>query len=159
MTKRLYLQNFIDFNKSHINAHCDPHMQRSVSCLMMQVKRIMSKWSSSPALMHTAPLPAPVAKPWAVVAHVVLVGDAHLASVRFARAVQGQTLARQMLARRSTVKLQSSYLYEMKDCIPPVADLPSVEGEGARIFSPKKKKVHELVGYISPANCTGTQQC
>jgi hypothetical protein len=90
--------------------------------------------------MHTAPLLAPVAKPWAVVAHVVLVGDAHLASVRLARAVQGQTLALQMLARRSTVKLQSSYLYEMKECIPPVADLPSVEVQDTHIFFLKKKK-------------------
>jgi len=135
-------------------------MQRSVSCPMLHLKRIMSKWGSSPALMHTSPLPVPVAKPWAVVAHVVLVGDAHLASVRLARAVQGQTLALQMLARRSTVKLQSSYLYEMKDCIPPVGDLPAVQGEATLFFlKKKKKKVHELDGYISPPNCTGTQKC
>ena len=135
-------------------------MQRSVSCPMLQVKRIMSQWSSSPALMHTAPLPAPVAKPWAVVANFLLVGDAHLASVKLARAVQGQTLALQMLARRSTVKLQSSYLYEMKECIPPAADLPSVEVQDTHfVFLKKEKKVHELDGYISPPNCTGTQKC
>ena len=131
-------------------------MQRSWSCPMLQAKRIMSKWSSCPPLMHTAPLPAPVAKPWAVVANFLLVGDAHLASVRLARAVQGQTLA-----RRSTVKkLQSSYLYEMKDCIPPVGDLPAVQGEATLFFfKEKEKKVHELDGYISPPNCTGTQKC
>jgi hypothetical protein len=136
-------------------------MQRSASCPMLHLKRIMSKWGSSPALMHTAPLLAPVAKPWAVVAHVVLVGDAHLASVRLARAVQGQTLALQMLARRSTVKLQSSYLYEMKECIPPVADLPSVEVQDTHIFFLKKKekKCTNSFGYISPPNCTGTQKC
>ncbi len=129
-------------------------MQRSVSCPMLHLKRIMSNWGSCPALMHTAPLPAPVAKPWAVVANFLLVGDAHLASVRLARAVQGQTLA------RSTVKLQSSYLYKMKDCIPPVADLPAVQGEDTFFFlKEKEKKVHELVGYISPPNCTGTQKC
>ena len=128
-------------------------MQRSWSCPMLQAKRIMSKWSSCPALMHTAPLPAPVAKPWAVVANFLFVGDAHLASVRLARAVQGQTLA-------STVKLQSSYLYEMKDCIPPVEDLPAVQGEATWFFlKEKEKKVHELVGYISPPHCTGTQKC
>jgi hypothetical protein len=125
---------------------------------MLHLKRIMSKWGSSPALMHTSPLPVPVAKPWAVVANFLLVGDAHLASVRLARAVQGQTLALQMLARRSTVKLQSSYLYEMKDCIPPVADLPAVQGEATFFFESKRKKVHELDGYISPPNCTGTQK-
>ena len=135
-------------------------MQRSWSCPMLQAKRIMSKWSSCPALMHTAPLPAPVAKPWAVVANFLLVGDAHLASVKLARAVQGQTLALQMLARRSTVKLQSSYLYEMKDCIPPVEDLPAVQGEATFFcLKEKEKKVHELDGYISPPNCTGTQKC
>ena len=129
-------------------------MQRSVSCPMLHLKRIMSKWGSSPALMHTSPLPVPVAKPWAVVANFLLVGDAHLVSVRLARAVQGQTLA------RSTVKLQSSYLYAMKDCIPPVEDLPAVQGEATFYFlKEKEKKVHELVGYISPPNCTGTQKC
>ncbi len=124
-------QNFIDFSKFCINAYSDPHMQRSVSCPMLHLKSIMSKWGSSPALMHTSPLPVPVAKPWAVVANFLLVGDAHLASVRLARAVRGQTLA-------STVKLQSSYLYEMKYCIPPVVDLPAVQGE-ATFFCLKEK--------------------
>jgi hypothetical protein len=120
---------------------------------MLHLKRIMSKWGSSPALMHISPLPVPVAKPWVVVANFLLVGDAHLSSVRLARAVQGQTLA-------STVKLQSSYLYEMKDCIPPFADLPAVQGETTFFFvKEKEKKVHELDGYISPPNCTGTQKC
>lgn len=93
--------------------------------------------------MHTAPLIAPVAKPWAVVAvHVrsELVGDAYLASVRFARAV-----ARHPFAKCSTVKLQSAWSYEMQEPIPPPQDLPPLE-DLARLEckNVQKKKVHEL---------------
>jgi thioredoxin-related protein len=48
----------------------------------------------------------------------------------------------------------------MKDYIPPVVDLPVVQGETTFFFvKEKEKKVHELDGYISPPNCTGTQKC
>ena len=99
---------------------------RSVSCAMLYMKSKMPRRGSCPALMHTMPLIAPVAKPWAVVVvHVrpELVGDAYLASVRLARAV-GHTLA-----KRSTVKLQSACSYEMQDPIPPLQDLPPLEYE------------------------------
>ena len=98
---------------------------RSVSCGMLSIKRQMWRTGSCPALMHTAPLIAPVAKPWAVVAvHVrsELAGDAYLASVRFARAVAGQRLV-----KCSTLKLQSPWSYEMQEPIPPPQDLPPLE--------------------------------
>ena len=68
------------------------NVSRSVSCLTLLAKTMPSV-KSCPARIHTMPLVTPVTKPWVVVAvHVRVrpVGDAYLASVRLARAIERQ---------------------------------------------------------------------
>ena len=150
----IYCTHNLIFNKRDIYAHSHSRMPivRSVSCAVLHVKSKMPRRGSCPALMHTMPLVAPVAKPWAVVAlHVrsELTGDGHLASVRLARAVAGHTLV-----ARTTVKLQSVYSYEMQDPIPPLQDLPPVEGDPPLIFFKEKKNKLSIYTQPSRDKCT-----
>lgn len=114
-------------------------MQRSVSGGMLSARQFMLKSNSCPALMHTAALVAPVAKPFVVVAvHVrPRVDDAYLVSAKLGwalRALQGFT---------SRAKLESRYSPRMQE--PPVAldAPPAVEYETHPLFlessySPRK---------------------
>jgi hypothetical protein len=132
-------------------------MQRSVSCAVLCIKRTMPRVRSCPARMHTTPLLAPVAQPWAVVAAHArsrVVDDAYLVSVRLARAVEGHRSA-----RPTTLKLQSMYPPLMSEPPPALEDLPCMEYKTPAFFF-LEKKVHELGNaYINKTNLTGAQKC
>ena len=110
-------------------------MQRSLSGGMLSggmlcAKHFMLKSKSCPALMHTAALVAPAAKPFVVVAvHVRpwMVDDAYLSSVRVTQSARGQCASR--------AKLQSSYSPRMRDPPPALEAPPAVEYETPSFFS------------------------
>ena len=92
----------------------------------------MVKARSCPALMHTSPLVAPAAKPFAVVAAhvwpwVANVDDSYLVSARMTHAAQGQ--------RVSKAKPESSYSPRMRDPPPALDAPPPVEYETPPFFA------------------------
>lgn len=99
-------------------------MQRSLSGGMLCAKHFMLKAKSCPALMQTAALVAPAAKPFVVVAAHVRpwkVDDAYLSSVRVTQAARGQIASR--------AKMQSSYSPRTRDPPPALEAPPAVEYE------------------------------